>query len=329
MRRREFITLVGGAAVAYPLAGRAQQTGRVPHIMVWVGGGATDVEVQKRGAAFRDAMRELGWADGRNVRIETRWTNDPLRVTAGDATELIALKPEVIVTTGAPILAALHRQTKTIPIVFTLVTDPVADGFVASLARPGGNVTGFTIFEHSFAGKWLEMLKEAVPAMTRVAVMQNPDHPAWNAYLRAIRAVASGMGVEVTPAPVNSPAEIEAAITAFGSTPNGGLVILPSSVSTAHRMVTANAALRYHLPSIASLRVYAASGGLMSYGVVIAEPYRQAATYVDRILKGAKPGDLPVQASSKFETVINLKTANALGITVPPTMLGRADEVIE
>jgi putative ABC transport system substrate-binding protein len=329
MRRRAFITLLGGAAVAYPLATHAQQSGRVPHVMIWVGGGAGDVEPQKRAAAFRDALRELGWVDGRNARIDPRWTDDPLRVTAADAAELIALKPDVIVTTGAPILALLHRQTKAIPIVFTLVTDPVTDGFVASLASPGGNVTGFTIFEHSFAGKWLEMLKEAVPAMTRVAVMQNPDHPAWNAYLRAVKAVASGMGVEVTPAPVNNPGEIEAAISAFGSTPNGGLVILPSGVSTTHRMVAANAALRHRLPSIASLRAYAESGGLMSYGVVTAEPYRQAATYVDRILKGAKPGELPVQASSKFETVINLKTANALGITVPATMLGRADEVIE
>ena len=243
--------------------------------------------------------------------------------------QLAALNPDVIVTTGAPILGALHRVTKTVPIVFTLVTDPVTDGFVASLARPGGNITGFTIFEHSFAGKWLEMLKEVVPGITRVAVLQNPDHPAWNAYLRAIGAVASGMRVEVTAAPVNTAAEIQAAIDAFARVPNGGLVLLPSPVATAHREVIASAALRHGLPSIYLARIYPMSGGLMSYGIDLNEPYRQAAAYVDRILKGARPGELPVQAASKFEMVINLKTAKALGITVPPTVLGRADEVIE
>jgi putative ABC transport system substrate-binding protein len=223
----------------------------------------------------------------------------------------------------------LHRVTKTVPIVFTLVTDPVTDGFVAGLARPGGNITGFTIFEHSFAGKWLEMLKEVVPGITQVAVLQNPDHPAWNAYLRAVSAVASGMRVEVKAAPVNTAAEIQAAIDAFARVPNGGLILLPSPVATAHREVIASAALRHGLPSIYLARIYPVSGGLMSYGIDLNEPYRQAAAYVDRILKGAEPGELPVQAASKFEMVINLKTAKALGITVPPTVLGRADEVIE
>jgi putative ABC transport system substrate-binding protein len=222
-----------------------------------------------------------------------------------------------------------HRQTKTIPIVFMQVTDPVSDGFVASLSRPGGNVTGFTIFEHSFAGKWLEMLKEVVPTMTRVAVVQNPDHPAWNAYVRAIQQVASGMNVEVTPTPASGPAELEAGLAAFGRTPNGGVILLPSPVVTTNRDLIAATALRHRQPSIYVVRAYPESGGLMSYGVDTADLIRGVAGYVDRILKGAKPGELPVQAASKFEMVFNLKTAKALGITVPATMLGRADDVIE
>jgi putative ABC transport system substrate-binding protein len=332
MRRRDVITLLGGAAVTWPLAARAQQAGRVPRVAFWLGGAtSSDPESQRNAAALRDALRTLGWIEGRNVQIELRWGDAAftLEDTRKAAAELIVLAPDVIVTTGAPILAALHRQTKTIPIVFTMVTDPVSDGFVASLARPGGNITGFTIFEHSFAGKWLEMLKEVVPSMTRLAVMQNPDHPAWNAYLRAIDPIALGMGVDVTPAPVKNPAEIEPALAAFARAPNGGLVVLPSQVGTLHRATIASAALRHRLPSIYSQRVYPASGGLMSYGVVQTETTRQAATYVDRILKGTKPEELPVQAATKFEMAINLKTAKALGLTVPPTMLGRADEVIE
>jgi putative ABC transport system substrate-binding protein len=330
MRRREFLASLGVTVIAWPLAARAQQDGRIRHVMVWIGGSGNDRSSQQRAAIFRDTMRGLGWIDGRNIKIDVRFpTTNAAEETVAAAAELAALKPDVIVTTGAPMLGAVHRVTKTVPIVFTLVTDPVSDGFVASLSRPGGNITGFTIFEHSFAGKWLEMLKEVVPSITRVSVMQNPDHPAWNAYLRAIRAVALGMGVEITATPVNGPADIQTAIEAFARFPNGGLVLLPSPVATAHREVIASAALRHGLPSIYLSREYPVSGGLMSYGIDVAEPYRQAATYVDRILKGAKPGELPVQAASKFEMVVNLKTAKGLGITVPPTMLGRADEVIE
>jgi putative ABC transport system substrate-binding protein len=331
MRRRDFLGVVGGTAAAWPLAAPAQQAGRARHIVIWLGGVATDPVGQQNVAVFRDTMRGLGWIDGRDVRIEVRWiaASFGAEEMRAAAVELATLRPDVIVTTGAPLLGALHRQTKTIAIVFTLVTDPVGDGFVASLARPGGNITGFTIFEHSFAGKWLEMLKEVVPSMTRVAVMQNTGHPAWSTYLRAIGAIASGMGVEMTPAPVSNPAEIEAALAAFARAPNGGLVILPSPLVTLHREMIAGAALRHRLPSIYLARLYAASGGLMTYGPLISEPYRQAATYVDRILRGARPAELPVQAASKFEMVFNLKTAKALGITVPATMLGRADEVIE
>ena len=291
---------MGGAASALPLAARAQQAGRVARIVLWLGGVPSDPEVQQTAAAFRDTLRGLGWDEGRNVRIDVRWypvsfTPEELHALAG---ELVALGPDVIVTTGAPILGALHRQTKTVPIIFTLVTDPVGDGFVANLARPGGNITGFTIFEHSFAGKWLEMLKEVVPSMTRVAVMQNTGHPAWNSYLRVIGAIASGMGVEVVPAPVSDPAEIVTALSAFARAPNGSLIVLPSPLVTRHREVIAAAALRHGLPSIYLARLYAVSGGLMSYGPVNSEFYRQAATYVDRVLKGAKPGDLPVQAAT-------------------------------
>jgi putative tryptophan/tyrosine transport system substrate-binding protein len=334
MKRREFMGVAGAAlvsAVAWPPVARAQRPGRVPLVALWLGGIPSDPMTQGNLKAFQDTMRGLGWVDGRNMRLEARWsaallTAEEMRAAA---VELAALNPDVIVTTGAPILGALHRQTKTIPIVFTMVTDPVSDGFVASLARPDGNITGFTIFEHSFAGKWLEMLKETVPGMTRVAVMQNADHPAWTAYLRAVGAIAPSLGIEVFPAPVNSAAEIEDVLAAFARSPNGGLVILPSPIGTLHRDVIARASLRHRVPSIYMLRMYAASGGLMSYGPVMSEPYRQAAAYVDRILKGAKPGELPVQAASKFEMVINQKTAKTLGITVPATMLGRADEVIE
>jgi putative tryptophan/tyrosine transport system substrate-binding protein len=327
VRRREFIALLGGAA-AWPVAAHAQQRGRMPLVLVWLGGRADDPETQRRHNVFRDAMYELGWIDGRTVRLEYRATADAEQHRTM-ATELAALSPDVIVTGSAPVLAAAYRQTKSIPIVFMQVTDPVSDGFVASLARPGGNVTGFTIFEHSFAGKWLEMLKEVVPTMTRVAVVQNPDHPAWNAYVRAVREVASRMNVEVTPMPASGAAEVEIGLAAFGRTPNGGVILLPSPLVTTNRDMIAAWALQQRLPSIYITREYPQSGGLMSYGIDNTEPFRQAPTYVNRILKGAKPGDLPVQAATSFKMVINLKTAKALGISVPATMLGRADEVIE
>jgi len=325
MRRREFLCALGGTA-AWPLTAYGQ--GRAPLVLVWFGGSAGDPETQRRHDIVRDALRELGWIDGHNVRLEYRSSMKAEQNRAVVA-EIAALSPSVILTGTAPVLAAAHRQTKTVPIVFIQVTDPVSDGFVESLARPGGNVTGFTIFEHSFAGKWLEMLKEVVPAMTRVAVMQNPDHPAWNAYLNAIREVASRMGVEVTPAPARNADEVEAALAAFGQQPNGGVILLPSPLVTTNRALIAASTLRFHLPSIYVVRLYPASGGLMSYGIDTFDQVRQAANYVDRILKGAKPGELPVQAAGKFEMAFNLKTAKALGITIPATMLGRADEVIE
>jgi putative ABC transport system substrate-binding protein len=326
IRRRKFIVALGGAA-ACPLAASAQE--RMPLIAAWMAGPSNDNVSQARAQAFRDALRDLGWIEGRNIRIEYNWpalNPDQIRM---DAARLVGLYPDVIITTGAPTLAALHRLTSVTPIVFVMVTDPVSDGFVASLANPGGNITGFTIFEHSFAGKWLEILKEAVPNMTRVAVMQNPDHPAWTAYLRAINEAAPKLGIDVTPAPASNPVEIETALNSFARAPNGGLIVLPSPIGINYHDVIAKAAIRLSLPSIYSLRLYPMSGGLMSYGVVTTEPYRQAAAYVDRILKGAKPADLPVQASARFELVINLKTAKIIGVTIPQTLQVRADEVIE
>jgi putative ABC transport system substrate-binding protein len=301
---------------------------RPPLVLVWFGGSADDAETQKRSQAIRAALQQLGWIDGRNVRLEFRFSIDAAQSRA-IAGEIAAMAPHVIVAGTAPVLAVAHRQTKTVPIVFMQVTDPVSDGFVASLARPGGNVTGFTIFEHSFAGKWLEMLREVVPTMTRVAVVQNPDHPAWNGYVRAIQQVASGMNIEVVPTPASGSAELETSLAEFGRTPNGGVILLPSPFVTTNRDLIAAAALRYRLPSIYIVRAYPESGGLMSYGIDTVELIRAVAGYVDRILKGAKPAELPVQAASKFEMVFNLKTAKGLGITVPATMLGRADEVIE
>jgi putative ABC transport system substrate-binding protein len=325
MRRRTFIWGVGPAVLG-PFVASAQR--RPPLVAIWVGA-AADPQAHERAAVFRSALSSLGWIDNRNIRLEIIWADIAGERVNAAASDLVNLNPDVIVSTGAPMLGALYRKTKSIPIIFTFVTDPVTDGFVASLANPGGNITGFTIFEHSFAGKWLEMLKEVAPELTRVMVMQNPDHPAWPNYLRAIHSIAAGRGVEVKPAPVNDAAEIEQAFASFGHGPHGGLILLPSFVATKYRDLIATLALKNRLSSIYSLPLYPRSGGLMSYGVVLGEPYRQAAIYADRILKGEKASQLPVQASTKFEMVINLKTARALGIEVPPTMLGRADEVIE
>ena len=284
---------------------------------------------QRRVAAFKQGLAELGWIEGRTVQIEYRWPIiDGERVRA-DAESLIALVPDVIVTTGAPTVAVFKRLTRTIPIVFTFVTDPVRDGLVETLAHPGGNITGFTIFEHTMAGKWVEMLKEVAPGVTRVAVMQNPEHPAWTTYLSAITGVASSAGVAVTPLPVRDADEIRRAIADFVDAPNGGLIVLPSGVAAFYRDLIVAATGRHRLPAIFPERIFADAGGLISYGVVLSEMYRQAARYADRILRGARPGDLPVQAPTRFRLVINLKAAKAIGLVVSESLLLRADEVIE
>jgi len=328
MRRREFITLLGGAA-AWPLVARAQQPERMRHIgaLMYLGEGG-DAEGQARLAAFAQALGQLGWTEGRNLRTETRWANaDDIRRRA---TELVALAPDVLLAgTGTPTLAPLLEATRSVPIVFAIAIDPVGAGFVASLARPGGNATGFTAYEYSMSGKWLELLKEIAPRVTRVAVLRDPAVASGIGLFSAIQIVAPPLGVEVTPVDVRDPAEIARAVTAFASGSNGGLIVTGGALATVHRQLIAALAARYRLPAVFASRPYVTAGGLISYGPDLLDQFRRAAGYVDRILKGEKPADLPVQAPTKYELVVNLKTAKALGLDLPASVLTRANEVIE
>jgi putative ABC transport system substrate-binding protein len=328
MRRREFITFLGGAAAMWPLAARAQQSDRVRRIGVLMASTADDQEFQARLAAFTQALTQLGWSEGRNLRIDIRWaTADDIR---RHAAELAALAPDVLVAgTGTATVAPLLQATRTVPIVFVGVIDPVGAGFVASLAEPGGNATGFTIFEYSMSGKWLELLKEIAPNVTRVAVLRDPAIASGIGQFGAVQIVAPSMGVVLSPVDVRDAGEIERAITTLGHSSNGGLIVTASPLATIHRNLIVTLAARYKLTAVYSARYFAAAGGLISYGGDFLDQSRRAASYVDRILKGEKPADLPVQAPTKYELVINLKTAKALGLTVPPTLLARADEVIE
>jgi len=289
---------------------------------------ADDPEGQARLAAFRQGLEQLGWSEGQNLRIDARWAtaNEDIRK---HATELAALAPDLILATATAAVTPLQQATRAIPIVFVSVVDPVGAGFVASLARPGGNATGFTIFEYGISGKWLELLKEMVPGMTRVAVLRDPGTASGIGQYAAIQSVAPGLRVELTPVDVRDAAEIERDVAAFARTATGGLIVTGSPAAGAHRELIFALAARHKLPAIYAFRFFVTAGGLISYGPDTIDPYRRAASYVDRILKGEKPADLPVQAPTKYELVINLKTANALGITVPPTLLARADEVIE
>ena len=327
MKRRQFITLLGGTA-AWPLAARAQQSG-MRRIGALMNLAADDAESQARYTAFVQALAELGWTVGRNVQIDTRWgASDGDRIRKF-ATEMIALAPDVILANGASIVSPLQRMTRTVPIVFVNVTDPVAAGIVGSLARPGGNATGFTSFEYGISAKWLELLKEIAPAVTRVGVLRDPSQGSGTSQLAAIQAVAPSLGVELRPIDVRDAGEIERAVTAFAHASNGGLMVTSGTMAIIHREMIITLAARHKLPAVYSLRYYVASGGLISYAQDNVDQYRRAAGYVDRILKGEKPADLPVQAPTKYELVINLKTAKALGLDVPPTLLARADEVIE
>jgi putative ABC transport system substrate-binding protein len=329
MRRREFITLLGGAAASWPLAARAQQSNRLRLVGVLLAMAPSDPEAQLRVKAFEAALRELGWTEGRNLRLEYRWVPGDASLLRGQATELVGLAPDLILATSTPVLAAL-RQENPLPIVFVQVTDPVGDGFVPNLARPGGFLTGFTSFEFTICSKWLEALKHVAPKVRRVALMFNPDTaPFARKFWQPVEDAASSFDVEPIQAPVRDVGEIEHAIEAFARDANGGLMVLPDVSTTNHRNLIIALAARHRLPAVYPYRHFAASGGLMSYGSDLADVYRRAASYVDRILKGAVPGDLPVQAPAKFEFVINLRTANALGLTVPPRVLGRADEVID
>jgi putative tryptophan/tyrosine transport system substrate-binding protein len=328
MRRREFITLLGGAA-AWPLASRAEQGERVRRIGVLMNLTAADAESQARNAAFLQALGQLGWADGRNVRIEYRWAAaDPDRFRSY-AAELVATTPDVLVAYATPAVAALQRATRTLPIVFVSVIDPVGAGVVESLSHPGGNVTGFTLFEYSISAKWLELLKQLAPNITRAAVIRDAAIAAGIGQFAAIQTVAPSLGVELSAVNVHEKSEIERALAMFVRRANGGLIVTASPLATTHRELIIELAARQKLPAVYPFRYYVAGGGLLSYGPDQNDQFRRAAAYVHRILKGDKPADLPVQAPTKYELVINLKTAKALGLEVPPAVLARADEVIE
>jgi len=327
MRRREFITLLGGAVV-WPLPARAQQRERRRRIGVLMNFTSDDPVSQDRLAAFVQGLQELGWTVGRNLQIDYRWGGGNVERYRTFAAELVALTPEVLVTAGAPAVEALQRATRTVPIVFTNVTDPVGGGLVASLARPGGNTTGLTLSEYGLSGKWLELLKEIAPRVTRAAVLRDPVAVGIGQFA-AIQAAAPSLQIELSPVDVRDASEIERAVTAFADGPNGGLIATASALTAIHRELIIALATRHKLPAVYPFRYYVTSGGLISYGPDTVDQYRLAARYVDRILKGEKPADLPVQAPTKYELVINLKTAKALGLEVPPNLLARADEVIE
>jgi ABC-type uncharacterized transport system substrate-binding protein len=328
MQRREFITLLGGA-VALPLAARAQESERMRRIGVLLPGTADDAEYQARMAAFLQGLQQLGWSDGRNVRIDIRYAAGDANLIRKSAAELIALAPDVILAPGTTSLGPLLQATRTVPIVFTTLLDPVGAGFVDSLARPGGNATGFIAFEYSLSGKWLELLKQIAPSLTRVAILRDPATAAGIGQFAAIQSAAPSFGVELRPIDMREADEIERAVTAFARSSNGGLIVTAGSGSVIHRDLIIKLAARHQLPSVYGAHHFVTGGGLISYGPDRIDQYRQAAGYIDRILKGEKPGDMPVQAPTKYELVINLKTAKALGLTVPPSVLARADQVIE
>jgi putative tryptophan/tyrosine transport system substrate-binding protein len=329
MRRREFITLLGGAAAASPLAARAQQPEQMRRVGVLMNRAAGDPEGRARVAAFQQGLQQLGWTDGRNVRIDVRWGEDDADRERRYAAELVALAPDVILAAGTLGVAALQHITRTLPIVFVGVGDPVGAGFVDTLARPGGNITGFMVYEYSLSGKWLELLKEIAPSVTRAAVLRDPANPAGIGQFSAIQSAAQQLGVELNPVSVRDADEIERGVAAFARAANGGLIVMPSGSVSLHRDLIIALAARHKLPAVYAFRYMVTGGGLISYAPDWLDQYRPAAGYVDRILKGETPANLPVQAPTKYELVINLKTAKTLGIDVPAQLLARADEVIE
>ena len=329
MKRREFITLLGGAAATWPLEASAQQPERMRRIGVLTTLSADDPEAQSRHTAFVQELQALGWTAGRNVQIDVRWAASNVERARKPAAELLALAPDVILTSGGSPLVASQQATRTVPIVFTQLTDPVGSGFVESLARPGANVTGFTLFEFNTSGKWLELLKEIAPHLTRVAVLRDVALPSGMGQFASIQSAAAPLAIELRPVGVRDADEIERGITAFAQSGPGGLVVTSGAHANLHRELIIRLAAQHRLPAVYSFRRIVTGGGLMSYGSDATDAYRRAAGYVDRILKGEKPADLPVQAPTKYELVINLKTAKALGLDVPPSLLARADEVIE
>jgi putative tryptophan/tyrosine transport system substrate-binding protein len=329
MRRREFIGLMGGVTASLPLAVRGQQPGRIRRVGVLMNLAEDDPEAQRRSAAFAQALLQLDWADGQNVQIEFRWGAGDVGLFRKYAAELVAVAPDVILATGTPVMDALQQVTRAVPIVFVTVIDPVGAGFVDSLARPGGNSTGFTLFEFGMSGKWLELLKELMPGLKRVAVLRDAAIGSGTGQLAAIQAVAPSFGVELSPVGARDVGEIERAVTGFSSTPGGGLIVTASTLALVHRDLIVALAKRYRLPAVYGDRVLVTAGGLISYGPDRVDPFRRAADYVNRILRGERPADMPVQAPTKYELVINLKTAKALDLAVPPELLARANEVIE
>jgi putative tryptophan/tyrosine transport system substrate-binding protein len=326
MKRRAFITLLGGAAVAWPLGTRAQPE-RVPRIALFMGI-ADDAEGRHRAAAFRQAMLQFGWKEGNNVRIDERWGVADTDVIRASAIDLLQLNPSVIVVQGARAVPILQQATKTIPIVFVSISDPVGRGIVSNMARPGGNITGFQLFEFSVIGKLLEALKEIAPKVTRVACLVNPDNPAADFHVRSFEEVAPSLAVQPVIARVHNSADIVQAIEGFADQ-TGGLLLPPDDTTVVHRKLVVTLAARHRLPAVYSFRSFVADGGLMSYAVDVTDLFRRSASYVDRILRGEKAGDLPVQAPTRFELSLNAQTAKVLGLDVPPTLLARADEVIE
>jgi putative tryptophan/tyrosine transport system substrate-binding protein len=328
MRRRDFITLLGAAA-AWPLAARAQQGERMRRIGVLMNRAADIPEGQDRLAAFHQGLQELGWRIGHNVRIDTRWSADNADQSAKYAAELVALAPDIVLASGTLAVTALQHISRTLPIVFASVADPVGAGIVDSLAHPGGNATGFMNYEYNLAAKYLELLKEIAPSVNRVAIIRNAANPAGLATFGTLQNAARSFGVEVSPINVRDAREIESTVAAFARSPNGGLIVTQSASATIYRDLIITLAARHKLPAVYGLRYDVTGGGLISYGPDIVDQFRQAGGYIDRILKGEKPADLPVQAPTKYQLVLNLKTAKALGLDVPDTLLARADEVIE
>jgi len=331
MRRREFITLLGNAAAAWPLSARAQQTERVRRIGVLMGWPESDPEAQSERAAFVQELQKLGWADGRNLRIDTRWAA-PAEPDSMHrlAKELVALQPDLLLSQSTPATTALLQETRTIPVIFGIVADPIGSGFVASFPRPGGNATGFAVAEPTQAGKWMELLKEIAPRVTRVAVLFNPAMATFAEFwLKPFQAAAPSFAVEVILAPVHNTSELESVIAAQASEPNSGLFVMPDAFTITYRVEVTSLAARYRLPAVYAFRFFTKLGGLLSYGEDLTDNFRRAATYADRILKGEKPSELPVQGPVKFELVINRKTAKELDLTIPSSLLATADEVIE
>jgi putative tryptophan/tyrosine transport system substrate-binding protein len=329
MRRREFIVGLGGATAAWPLVTRAQQPERMRRIGVLVNGIEDDLEMQARLAAFRQGLGQLGWSEGGNIRFDYRFAGSSPERFPQFAKELIGLNPDVIFANSTPATAALRRETRTIPIVFVAVSDPIGSGVVASLARPGGNATGLLLYEDGIVGKWLGMLKQIAPRLVRAAIVANPKATPFDYFLHSAKAIGPLLGIEVVPTPVENIEDIQPSIELFARVPNGGLVLLPDARSIYQRDLIIALAARYRLPAVYAFRVFVTAGGLMSYSTDPVEQNRQAAAYVDRILRGTDPAELPVQAPTKYQTTLNLNTAKALGFTIPETLLATADEVIQ